>query len=66
MSILERNAVAHYGVNRNGSTRPLCLSWRSTWNWTRESAKVTCPQCLAALATRGSEPVGSPLRSVPK
>jgi len=52
MSILERNAVAHYGVLRNGGTRPLCLSWRSTWNWTRAAAEVTCPQCKSALATR--------------
>jgi len=52
MSILERNAVAHYGVRRNGAIRPVCLSWRSTWNWTRSPAEVTCPQCRAALATR--------------
>jgi len=65
MSILERNALAHLGVRRSGTIQPLCLSWRSTWNWTRTPAEVTCPQCRAALASRaagqpappGEEPV---------
>lgn len=65
MSILERNAVAHYGVQRNGAMRPLCLSWRSTWNWTREAEKVTCPHCRAALSTRDDTEAGHALASAP-
>lgn len=65
MSILERNAVAHYGVQRNGAMRPLCLSWRSTWNRTREVEKVTCPHCRAALSTRDAEQAGQALASAP-
>jgi hypothetical protein len=65
VSILERNAVAHYGVQRNGAMRPLCLSWRSTWNWTREAEKVTCPHCRAALSTRDDSEAGRALASAP-
>jgi hypothetical protein len=65
MSILERNAVAHYGVQRNGAMRPLCLSWRSTWNWTREPEKVTCPHCRAALDTRDDAEAGQALAAPP-
>ena len=52
MSIMERNAVAHLGVQGGGIVAPLCGSWRSTWNWSLVPAEVTCPQCRVALAGR--------------
>ena len=65
MAILERNAPAHLGVRKNGTIEPLCLSWRSTWNWTQVPSDVTCPQCRAALPEweRAAELAGAPPKS---
>lgn len=50
MPILDKHALAHLGVRGEGTTRPLCRDWRSSWNWTLVPAEVTCPACRAALA----------------
>jgi hypothetical protein len=64
LAILERNAAAHLGVRRHGAVEPLCLSWRSTWNWTLVPSQVTCPQCRMAL--EGSEPEAEKERLPPE
>ena len=40
----------------NGDRRfPICGSWRSNWNYTRDPDRATCPECRARLASQ-SEP----------
>lgn len=50
MAIMDKHALSHLGVRGEGTTRPLCKDWRSSWNWTLVSAEVTCPACRAAIA----------------
>jgi hypothetical protein len=61
---MERNAVAHLGVQASGTVAPLCGSWRSTWNWTVVPSEVTCPQCRAALT--GRDGAGAARRKPPE
>lgn len=50
MPMLEKRAVAHFGVRGEGQTQVLCRAWHSMWNWTLVRAEVTCPECRTALA----------------
>ncbi|MBI5071084.1 MAG: hypothetical protein HZB56_22935 [Deltaproteobacteria bacterium] len=54
MAIMDRHALAHLGVRGEGTTRPLCKDWRSSWNWTLVPAEVTCPACRAALTANAA------------
>jgi hypothetical protein len=60
MPILDRSALAHLGVRREGTVQPLCGAWRSTWNYALAAAEATCPQCRAAIALAEAEAVASP------
>jgi hypothetical protein len=59
MAILERNSAAHLAVRKEGVVHPLCQAWRSSWNWTLERDRVTCPQCRAALAQEARDAAGT-------
>jgi hypothetical protein len=62
MAILERGALVHLGVRRNGAILPLCGKWRSTWNWSADPREVTCPPCrsLKTDADRPPERLAAP------